>query len=207
MTRASQGVRLFLTVPPERMVESMARSSQGSPFFINCLAFAFVICLLFLPKTAFSQPAATTCLPDLALLPAGWTETGHAVKAIGPKGTPQAFWKSFEIRSPEGESVLVQVLSEPAAGPLYIPGANGTQSDGPLGMGAEYAVSEVNGFRFICETHPYLGSAVTTRLESGATLLAESKTTPVEELLGLCLFILAGNQPEEPGRDILFVIP
>lgn len=170
---------------------------------LSCLLFL----LLFNPMIAFPAPPEKPSLAGSHRLPPDWQARPLVDKELTGSAERSGHWETFELRSPSGEVVILQFLSEEGAGKLFVPVLTGPLNDGSLGMGATYNVSSVGSCRVICETHPYLGFVVTAPLPSGGTVVLESKSLSMEYLLGLFSFLLdpppTGEVPSEP----IFVIP
>lgn len=159
------------------------------------------------PEASFAQDQQTpvnVCGRDL---PTGWTATPFIRKALpGTPGTP-SFWESLELRSPEGDAVLLQCLPETGSGGLFVPELAQKRDDGLLGMGASYWVASNDLFKAVCEAHPYLGAAVTAQLPGTGTFLLESRTLPADKLLELCGYLLAPPGPALEESPPSIIVP
>lgn len=159
------------------------------------------------PNTALAQDAATLVRVCGLELPPGWTATPVTRKALpGNPGTP-SYWESMELRSPEGDPVLLQCLPETGAGRLFVPEFQQKRDDGLLGMGAIYWVASNDAFKAVCETHPYLGAAVTAQLPGTGTFLLESRSLPAEKLLDLCGYLLVPPEPAVEESTPVIIVP
>ncbi len=159
------------------------------------------------PNTAPAQEADTSVRVCGLELPPGWTATPVIRKAMpGSPGTP-SYWESIELRSPEGDPVLLQCLPETGAGRLFIPESQQKRDDGLMGMGASYWVASNDVFKAVCETHPYLGAAVTAQLPGTGTFLLESRTLPAEKLLDLCGYLLVPPEPALEESAPVIIVP
>jgi hypothetical protein len=176
----------------------------GLKFFTLSL---LLFLMLFQPMIAFPAPPGKLPLAGGHRLPPDWQARAVIDKKLTGATGQAGRWETFELRSPSGELVFLQFLSEEGAGKLFIPVLTGPLDDGSLGMGATYNVSSAGSFRAICETHPYLGFVVTAALPSGGTVVLESKSLSIERLLGLCSFLLDPPPAEEFSSEPIFVIP
>ncbi|MFA0889667.1 MAG: hypothetical protein ACC613_11365 [Synergistales bacterium] len=170
--------------------------------FSNKALFAFLLFFL-LPAVGPSHAA----LPDGHELPEGWSIHPVIDKPLANNSANGGRWLAYELRSPTGDPVLLQLLPETESGPLHIPEASTPHLDGLLGMGATYSTINEESFKAVLETHPYLGNAVSAPLPSGGTIILESKVLPVHDLLMLCRFFTSPAPPLEPAENTIFVVP
>jgi hypothetical protein len=141
------------------------------------------------------------------VFPRGWLVRVIVDKRLTGTADATGRWESYELRSPSGELALLQFLTGAGAGALYIPDSLEEKLDGPLGMGATYKVTSEGPFRAICETHPYLGSTVTGAMPSGSTVVLESKTISINEMLEFCYLLSSPPADDENHLEPLFVVP
>ena len=182
------------------------------PIRIESLIRAFILgisLLLLLGPASTATPSSSGNLQQAGIrnFPGGWAVRLLVSKPLAGKADGSGRWESFELRSPEGEIVVLQFLPKLAAGTLFVPAGLETRFDGYLGMGATYKVVEVDSFRAICETHPYLGSTVTSTLPTGEILVVESKNVTLEELLELSRFLHFSPPVGENLPEPIFVVP
>ena len=182
------------------------------PFFCARFAIAWIAgCLLLFspadPKTCLAQDSGSLVLVCGRELPPGWTATPLIRKALpASPGTP-SYWESAELRSPEGDAVLLQCLPETGPGKLFIPDSPQKREDGLLGMGASFWVASTDVFKAVCEVHPYLGASVAAQLPEIGTFLLESRSLSPEKLLDLCAYLLAAPSPEPEESAPVIIVP
>lgn len=138
-----------------------------SRFFRICLVL-FLLGTLTTPALSFAE---SPVLPEIS----GWENGELMTTALETVSGTQGLWQERTYRTPDGCSARAILMAGKGTAFIYPPQEGVASNDGPLGSGATYETTKINGCLAILENHPLLGITLTVNTPQGVLTL-ESMT-------------------------------